>query len=387
MTKTSSRREEQISFAIGLILVCTGMVCNEWILAKVFSPDGILKIDTRVKIWFFDATLILLGSALIKYKKSVRSLLINLTISFITTIVFLVIAEFGLRFILRDITTARDSESYFAKRWRETVHYNTWGFRGRDFDLVKPEGVYRIAVIGDSITYGRGIEEKDRFTNLLEKQLNDEEGKGRYEVLNFGRPGAETIDHLDFLNDPVLSTDPDFVLLQWYTNDVEGHDKSERPRPPLELIPSELRCNSALFYLLHSQLTALQENLGWVNSYDDYMLARFSDPDSTSSLAAKEALQKFIHTSKGYGLPVGIVIFGDSYFRDSQLDFLIERVLQLCEEEAIICLDLRSTFAPYKEDPKLWANRLDPHPSPFANRLVADRLMETFGEMWLSRRG
>ena len=55
------------------------------------------------------------------------------------------------------------------------------------------------------------------------------------------------------------------------------------------------------------------------------------------------------------------------------------------EEEAITCLDLRDTFALYKGDPKLWANRLDPHLGPFANRLVADRLMEVFGEVWLNR--
>lgn len=244
MIKISSRRKEQMFFAIGLILVYVGIVCNEWVLAKAFSPEGILKINTRIKMWIFNILLILVGFSLIKYRQSAYSLFINLTILFITTIVLLVIIEFGLRFIFRDVTTTVDNESYFAKRWHKTVRYNTWGFRERDFDLVKPEGVYRIAVIGDSITYGQGIEERDRFTNLLEKQLNNENGNGGYEVLNFGRPGAETIDHLDFLNDPVLSTDPDFVLLQWYTNDVESRDKSERTRP-LELIPSKLQRNGS----------------------------------------------------------------------------------------------------------------------------------------------
>ena len=384
MIEISSRKEGQIFLAIGLMLVLIGIICNEWVLTKVFSTDGILTVYTKIKIWTVDFTLILIGSALIKHRKSAGSLFINLTILFITTIVLLVIIEFGLRFIFRDVTTTVDNESYFASHWHKTVRYNTWGFRERDFDLVKPEGVYRIAVIGDSITYGQGIEEKDRFTNLLEKQLNDGDEDRRYEVLNFGRPGAETIDHLDFLNDPVLSADPDFVLLQWYINDVEGHDKSKEPRP-LELIPFKLRRNSALFYFLHRQLTTIQENLGGLSSYDDYMLARFGDPGSASSLAAKEALQKFARISKEQGVPVGIVIFSDSYFRDSQLDFLVDRVLQLCEEEAITCLELRSTFAPYKGDSKLWANRLDPHPGPFANRLVADRLVETFGEVWLSR--
>jgi len=116
------------------------------------------------------------------------------------------------------------------------------------------------------------------------------------------------------------------------------------------------------------------------------MLARFGDPNSASSLAAKEALQKFISICKERGLPLGIVIFGNSYIDgDSSLDFLIERVLELCKQEAITCLDLRSTFAPYQEDRKLWANRADAHPAPLAHRLVADRLMDTFAEVWLTR--
>lgn len=39
-----------------------GVLCNEWILAKLFSPDGVLALETRIKIWFFDVVLILVGS-------------------------------------------------------------------------------------------------------------------------------------------------------------------------------------------------------------------------------------------------------------------------------------------------------------------------------------
>jgi len=170
-----------------------------------------------------------------------------------------VVTEFALRFIFRDVTTTVDTRSFFGQRWRKTIRQNTQGFRERNFDLLKPEGVYRIAVIGDSITFGQGIEEKDRFTNLSEKEFNSENSRrGRYEVLNFGIPGAETVHHLDILKDPVLSAEPDFILLQWFTNDVEGRDKSGRPRP-LILIPIELREISALFYLLHDQWITIQQ--------------------------------------------------------------------------------------------------------------------------------
>jgi hypothetical protein len=65
---------------------------------------------------------------------------------------------------------------------------NRFGFRERDFQLEKPANVYRITVIGDSLTFGNGIEEQDRVSNLLEQRLNADQNRGNvdYEVLNFG---------------------------------------------------------------------------------------------------------------------------------------------------------------------------------------------------------
>ena len=76
----------------------------------------------------------------------------------------------------------------------------------------KQKGTYRIAVIGDSFTYGQGISEDARFTNFLENHLNQSGEK--YEVLNVWRPGAESIDHLTIFNNYVVRIFPDYVLLQ-----------------------------------------------------------------------------------------------------------------------------------------------------------------------------
>ena len=143
----------------------------------------------------------------------------------------LLVGEYAARYMFSDVTSTGDNTGYFARQWKKTVRENSWGFREREFKLRKPQDVYRIAVIGDSITFGQGIGEEDRFTNLLQRRLNGRSNTGGYEVLNFGKGGAETVDHLEFLRYPVLYTNPDFILLQWYVNDVEGHDMRQRPRP------------------------------------------------------------------------------------------------------------------------------------------------------------
>jgi hypothetical protein len=48
--------------------------------------------------------------------------------------------------------------------YRGAVHRtNSAGFRGRELTEAKPPGVFRVAVIGDSITMGSGVREDDTY--------------------------------------------------------------------------------------------------------------------------------------------------------------------------------------------------------------------------------
>ncbi len=307
------------------------------------------------------------------------NLLINIAISALAIGSMLLMGEFALR-VFFDGQTMSQGGGYFNKIWFDEIDVNSLGFREREIDLTKPENMFRIAVIGDSITFGQGVGEENRFTNRLEKRLNELTGSGQsYEVLNFGLPGAETVDHVRFLQDSVLKTDPDFILLQWYTNDVEGKDKSVRPKT--RNIPIELRSRSALFTLLQMSSVRLQRDLSLVGSYEDYMIARFGDPKGPSSLAAEQALQEFIDIANKRDIPVGIMLYIE---RRSSLDFLAQRVLQICEREVITCLYLGDMFEAYKEDPsRLWASNYDRHPGALAHSLISDQLIDTFEEEWL----
>ena len=327
--------------------------------------------------------------------KSANELLIGITVTFVTCTLLLIFGEYFFRFIYKDVTTAADNPSYFSDKWRKTVRLNSFNFRERHFNLEKPDGVYRIAVVGDSMTFGQGIEEEDRYSNLLEKKLNNinQNSHTKYEVLNFGKPGAETLDHIYFLKFFVLPSNPDFILLQWYINDVKkpnyykknmpaSESKKKHISKPFISIPKIFRTRSVIFYLLHEQLAQLQPDSHIAN--EEEMYARFEDPTSEDSIKAMDYLKEFIQISKSNNIPMGMVLFSDTYFRpSSKLDFLLIRVLNLCEAEKIFCVDMREPLEPYKGDTKLWASRLDPHPSAFTNRIVADQVFTKFSQIWL----
>jgi hypothetical protein len=297
------------------------------------------------------------------------------------------VAEMGVRLAFRNVTTTAASSSYLDMRWRKNIRENTRGFREREFQREKPKHAYRIAVIGDSLTWGQGIAEEDRFSNRLEQSLN--QTSAVYEVLNFGRPGANTADELEILINEVLPLRPDFVLLQWYTNDAEPRDKSWL-KTGMGLIPSNyfsrlFRRNSLLFWLLENRWMTLQDRVGLRVFFEDAVLADFADPHGVAWTEVRTTLWKFIDACQQKGVSIGIVLFSDSYYRQSKLDFLTDRVLKTCEATLIPCLDLRQAFASYRGDVRLWASRLDPHPSALANSIATEQIVERFRKIWFEQ--
>lgn len=150
--------------------------------------------------------------------------------------------------------------------------------------------------------------------------------------------------------------------------------------------------NSVLFSLLDKQLkrlkTAAEPKSGarLTNFDDKSMWALFGDPDSVDAVRARQALLGFLEIAKQNSIPVGMVLFTDSYFRPlSELHYLLERVLDECTREKLTCVDMRKPLEPYQGDMKLWASKLGPHPSAFANHIAAEELFAAFGPVWLGR--
>ena len=93
----------------------------------------------------------------------------------------------------------------------------------------KPEGVFRIVVLGDSVAYGQGVPPNDSLPAQLEKLLNLK-SKVDIEVVNLAHNGYSIYDYLFRLGFDGIAYKPDLVLL------VLSHDDAllERPETPLE---------------------------------------------------------------------------------------------------------------------------------------------------------
>ena len=90
-------------------------------------------------------------------------------------------------------TMLKNSESttIFGKK----IKINSHGFRDYEYNQKKPRDIYRIIVLGDSATYGYGIELEDTYPKILEVLLNSESKHKKFEVLNMGFAGFNLIDY------------------------------------------------------------------------------------------------------------------------------------------------------------------------------------------------
>jgi lysophospholipase L1-like esterase len=94
---------------------------------------------------------------------------------------------------------------------------NADGFRERPFGPKRP-GTFRIVTLGDSSTFGWGVEPEFTYQRLLEERLN-RGNDNRFEVLNLGIPGHNTRHGLGVLRHHALELEPDVLIISYGAND------------------------------------------------------------------------------------------------------------------------------------------------------------------------
>jgi hypothetical protein len=313
-----------------------------------------------------------------------RRLLGNSALTAMVVLMCLGVMELATRWLLSDIGTTGDQTSYLSRNWAEQNPpiTNHLGFREREFAARAAPGIVRIAAVGDSFTYGAGIMEPERVSDRIESALNKHD-PGRFEVLNFGVPGANFEEHAANLEIAIREARPHFVLLQWYLNDLD--DPAERRPRPKQLgwkVHHELSGVSALYGLAAQLFADVQVRLGLVPA--DAYYARFNDARDPIARRADRRFGSIIAIARQAGIPIAVYAWPELTrpIGTSPNDVLIDRLLATCRAEAIHCVDLRPVLARERDHQKLIVNRFDTHGSAYANNLAARELVHRLGPVW-----
>lgn len=128
--------------------------------------------------------------------------------------------EFYQRDGVRGVSLLPGAEGWYRKEGEAYVRINSDGLRDQEHATTKPEGTFRIAVVGDSYCEAFQVSLEEAFWSVMGKKLEECGGfpARKIEVINFGVSGYGTAQELLTLREKVWKYSPDLVLLAVTTN-------------------------------------------------------------------------------------------------------------------------------------------------------------------------
>lgn len=278
-----------------------------------------------------------------------------------------------------------------AQRWFALhVRLNSLGCRDGEWSAASGDSAgattRRIAFVGDSFTYGWGIERvEDRFPDLIEARLHtvqtgrtgNEKVAQRVEVMNVAKPGWGTGDQLQPVTDVIDVYGVDEVVLCYVPNDIEKllprSDDFDPIRPPEpKLINPSTSC---LFDYLYHHIVV--PRLATVRHYHDWLAGGFADPDIWRAHQEQLFAIATLCRDRGVAFRVALLPYiqtGGSVFDSASLHATLRAFF---ERNGVPVVDLLPLIASH--DPAdLMVNAHDAHPNEKANQIFAEAIWEAF---------
>ncbi len=137
-------------------------------------------------------------------------------------------------------------------------YFNADGMREPGLTIAKPSGVYRVALLGDSLTESLQVPLEKSFGFQIQEKLSNEMSRP-VQVINFGTSGYSTVQEYLQLKNQVLKYKPDLVLLCYNSRDC-----FENWSPPDEVITN---VRPAALHLPGGKLNVVTTPVtGWMKS-------------------------------------------------------------------------------------------------------------------------
>lgn len=291
-----------------------------------------------------------------------------------------ILLELGLRVIFKDHYNGLGPPGL--ETWLEKFgSLNSLGHRDHEFSVAKSADVFRVLVVGDSYTFGEGVERiDDLYPEILERELNAHAaagGRPRYEVLNVSGVYWEVDDYLDAISDPGLSYGPDLIVVGMYINDIE--DRSI-PRPVIETLPERLvnwhwrlqRLSHKSYLYWYSVIPYSQRKHKefWFDFVEGYV-----DPESSHWKRFEGYYASIVRLARRNGVPLVVAVFPYLVDLDDSHRFIstYERLADFARANGASAIDFFPVLREYDLS-QLRAGMTRWLPSEVAHQIIAEEL-------------
>jgi hypothetical protein len=261
---------------------------------------------------------------------------------------------------IRSVTLAASAEITLKGAHLRT---NRWGMRDREYTKAKPEGTYRLALLGSSHVMGLGVEGEETFDNQLEVKLDEETpsaGNEAYQVLNFAVGGYGLLQMVYVAKHITPQFGPDAIL--YFIHPGEVNRMIDRLRAAM-VDGAKLDQD---FPYIDSLLEKANAGVGLppdefrrrLLPYSDEML-NWSLRELASAIRDQQAIPVFVF------LP-----FTRKNFENDEL----RQLSDVSNDVGAIAIPLTEVYENYDPD-QLGISAWDDHPNALGHRLIAEHLL------------
>lgn len=243
------------------------------------------------------------------------------------------------------------------------VAISSQGLRDREFSMTPPPGRTRILMLGDSLTFGWGVEGHQTYSKRLEDMLLK---SGRdVEVINTGVGNYNTEMEVAYFLERGAKFRPHYVVLNYFINDAEPTPRDRS---------NFLSRNSPAFVYFASRLDMAMRrvNAGEKKDWKSYYAGLYQGDEGIGRVAA--AVERLAKYCRENGIKLLLAnqpeLRNPADYPFAQVDRMIEQIAAANQLRYIPMLPAVRDLKPET----LWVTPPDPHPSAVAHEAFAKEL-------------
>jgi lysophospholipase L1-like esterase len=257
--------------------------------------------------------------------------------------------------------------------WSQYYEINARGIRGPEYPSRPPEGTMRIVCVGDSCTFGEGVDPEDTWPGQLERMLNGGADPERgYEVINTGVAGYDLAQKLAHTRDKCLDLHPGLLILGYSLNDPQLWPNPFVDERGLISFSGVLRFKKTREWVKNNTALGMWGGVTWTKTFGSQRLLPTYAPSSPEWIRARTMLRELRRMCTEGGFRLLVAILPACTRLDRGHPFLpIYRIVEaFLEEEGMPFVNLFQTVEGLS-DREAMVQACDFHPSAEAYRRYA----------------
>ena len=252
--------------------------------------------------------------------------------------------------------------------WFRGVRFvtNSAGLADHEYARAKPDGTFRIAVVGSSWTMASGVETDESWHAVLERQFNQGQPSQKIEMLNFGVELYGLRELVGTVRHRVFEWQPDLIVVAItnFTTSFLWEEVEAEPALPPRAYP----------FFESYVYRALASTLGWSvdQPADDRPRLDLTQSDLRIS-QLQRTLRELEELSDANNVPVVVLMLGFVSLGDEIESAIREQAAQL----GMTIIFANKIFPqPGEGRSKLQISAFDRHPNAAGHKLIADYVGE-----------